>query len=106
MALGELASLIIEILCEDQQTFSRVQHAWCTVLTCCREMVEHGPWTTVPKLHGREVDHVEVDVVLAHELEELNMLWVKPPTFPLRGVVCSDTRVADRCIKLEQQPLE
>ena len=62
-------------------------------------MVEHGPWTTVPKLHGREVDHVEVDVVLAHELEKPDMLFVEPPLLPLWCIICSDTWVADRSIE-------
>ena len=67
-------------------------------------MVEHGPWTTIPKLHGREVDHVEVDVVLAHELVEADILMVKPPLLPIRRVVGSDTGVSYAGFELQSTP--
>jgi hypothetical protein len=46
-------------------------------------MVKHGPWAAIAELYGWEEDSVEVDVVLAHELEETDILVVKPPATPL-----------------------
>ena len=69
-------------------------------LTCGRKVVEHGPITTVADLDRGEVDGVEVDVVLAHELIQVNVLLVEPPLLPLLSVVRGDTDVADTCFKL------
>ena len=63
-------------------------------------MVEHGPWATVTELNGGEENGVEVDVVLAHELEQPDVLVVEPPLLPLRGVVGGDAGVSDRCVEL------
>ena len=63
-------------------------------------MVEHGPRAPVAELYRGEEDGVEVDVVLAHELEEANVVVVEPPLFPFRCVVGSDTGVSNRCIEL------
>ena len=45
--------------------------------------MEHGPWATITELNGGEVDDVEVDVVLAHELVQADVLVVEPPFLPL-----------------------
>ena len=63
-------------------------------------MVEHGPWATVTELNGGEENGVEVDVVLAHELEELDVLLVEPPAFPFRRVVGCYTWVANGRVEL------
>ena len=62
--------------------------------------MEHGPRAAVTQLDRGEVDYVEVDVVLAHELEQLDIFLIEPPAFPFRGVVGGDTRVADRRVEL------
>ena len=69
-------------------------------LTCGRKVVEHGPITTVADLDRGEVDGVEVDVVLAHELIQANVLLVEPPLLPLWSVVGCDTWVPYACIEL------
>lgn len=63
-------------------------------------MVQHGPFTAIAKLNGWEVDGVEVDVILAHELEKLDIFLIEPPLFPIFGVVGGNTRVSYRCIEL------
>ena len=69
-------------------------------LTCSRKVVEHGPITTVADLDRWEVDSVEVDVVLAHELIQVDVLVVEPPPLPFGGVISRDTRITDACVKL------
>ena len=73
-------------------------------LTCGRKVVEHGPITTVADLDRWEVDSVEVDVVLAHELVEADILMVEPPLLPIRRVVGSDTGVSYAGFKLQSTP--
>ena len=73
-------------------------------LTCGRKVVEHGPITTVADLDRWEVDSVKVDVVLAHELVEADILLVKPPLLPIRRVVGSDTGVSYAGFKLQSTP--
>ena len=63
-------------------------------------MVQHSPRTAVSELNRGEVDDVEVDVVLAHELVELDVLGVEPPLFPFRSICRRDTRVSDRSVVL------
>ena len=46
-------------------------------------MVEHGPRATITELNGGEVDNVEVDIVLAHELVQADVLVIEPPLLPL-----------------------
>ena len=70
------------------------------IRTSSRKVVKLGPWSTVTKLDRREVDDMEVDVVLAHELIQVNVLLVEPPLLPLLSVVRGDTDVADTCFKL------
>jgi len=48
---------------------------------------------------------VEGNVVLAHELVELNILGVLPPLLPLLGVSCCDRRVADGGIEPDVEDL-
>ena len=62
--------------------------------------MQHSPRAAVTKLNRGEEDRVEVDVVLAHELEELDVFWVEPPFFPLWGVVGGNTWVTNRCVEL------
>ena len=64
-------------------------------------MVKGSPWATITLLDGREVDGVEVDVVLAHELVEADIVMVKPPLLPIRRVVGSDTGVSYAGFKLQ-----
>ena len=63
-------------------------------------MVQRRPWAAVAKLNGGEVDGMEIHVVLAHELVELDVVLIEPPSLPLWCVVCCDTRVADGCVEL------
>jgi hypothetical protein len=68
--------------------------------TCGIDMMKHGPVPPVTQLHGREEDGVEVNVVLAHELEELNVLRVEPPLLPsIRKEVGGDTGIAERSVE-------
>ena len=64
-------------------------------------MVECSPVPSVTDLHRREVDCVEIHIVLAHELIEMNVLRIKPPLFPLGGEICGDAQVANRGIELQ-----
>lgn len=80
MTLRELATLIVEILRR-------------------RDMMKLCPVTTVTDLHGREVDGVEICVVLAHKLVKVDILRVEPPLFPVGGKVGGDTGVADASVE-------
>ena len=73
-------------------------------LTCGRKVVEHGPITTVADLDRGEVDSVEVDIVLAHELVEADIVMVKPPLLPIRRVVGSDTGISYAGFELQSTP--
>ena len=63
-------------------------------------MVEHGPRAAVTQLDRGEVYYVEVDVVLAHELIQVDVLVVEPPPLPFGGVISRDTRITNACVKL------
>lgn len=63
--------------------------------------MQHSPRAAVTKLDRGEEDRVEVDVVLAHELEEADLLWVEPPLPPLGRVVGGDTWVSNGCVVLQ-----
>lgn len=63
-------------------------------------MVECCPGTTIADLCRRKVDRVEVNIVLAHELVEMDILLVEPPLFPLRRIIGSDTRIPDASVEL------
>lgn len=71
------------------------------IRTGCGNMVQCRPITPVTELHGREVNRVEVDVVLAHELIQADVLLVEPPLLPLGGIVGGDACVSDRRVKLD-----
>lgn len=43
---------------------------------------------------------MEVDVILAHELVQADILLVEPPLLPLGGVVGGDAHISNRRIKL------
>ena len=64
-------------------------------------MMECSPIPSVADLHRWEVDCVEVHVVLAHELIEMDVLWIKPPLFPLGSEVCGNAKVAYRGFELQ-----
>lgn len=68
--------------------------------TCGRDMIQSRPVAPISKLYGRPVDCVEVDVVLSHELVQVDVLWVEPPLLPFRSVIGGNTRVADWSIVL------
>lgn len=65
-------------------------------------MVEHSPIATVSDLYRGEVDHVEVDVILAHELVQADVLLVEPPLLPLASVGRRDTWVSYASVELRQ----
>jgi hypothetical protein len=50
-------------------------------------MMQFRPITSIPKLNGRPINSVEIDIVFTHELEKANVLGVKPPLFPFGGIV-------------------
>ena len=94
MALRELPALVVEVLCDVAQQSTTYRKVWHDVPTCCRKMVEHSPWSAIPNLNRREVDRVEVDVVLPHELEQADVLVIEPPFLPFRCVVGCNTGVS------------
>ena len=63
-------------------------------------MVKHGPVAAVADLDAGEVDCVEVDIVLAHELEQSDIGVIKPPSFPFLSVVGGDTDISDTGLEL------
>lgn len=63
-------------------------------------MVECCPVPSITNLHRWEVDCVEIHIVLAHELIEMNVLRIKPPLLPLGREICSNADVAYRGIEL------
>ncbi len=69
-------------------------------------MVKHSPITTIAELDGRPVHSVEVDIILAHELVQVHVFGVKPPLFPVLGIVGSDTWVTNWRIELSQSSHE
>jgi hypothetical protein len=63
-------------------------------------MVECSPVPSITDLHRWEVDCVEIHIVLAHELIEMNVLRVKPPLLPLGREIGGNAEVAYRGIIL------
>ena len=57
-------------------------------------MVESSPVPSVTDLHRWEVDCVEIHVVLAHELIEIDVLGIKPPLLPLGREICGNANIA------------
>ena len=71
------------------------------MLTCGREMIERSPVPSVTDLYRWEVDCVEIHVIFAHELIEMDVLGIQPPLLPLGCEIRGNTKVAYRCVKLE-----
>ena len=69
-------------------------------LTSRRKMMQLRPVSAIANLHRRPVNCVKVDIVLAHELIEIDILGVEPPLLPFRRIVRSDTGVTNRSIEL------
>lgn len=44
---------------------------------------------------------MEIHVVFAHELIEMDVLGIQPPLLPLGCEIRSNTRIAYRCVELE-----
>lgn len=63
-------------------------------------MVELRPLAAITDLNGWPINSVEVNVILAHELVEMNILGVEPPLLPILGIVGGDTGVSNWGIKL------
>ena len=99
VTLREFTALVVQIFYGKSKPLIFHVHAW-NLQTCSRKVIKHCPWATVGEQHGREENRMEVDVVLAHELEEADVVVVEPPLFPLRRVVRSDTGISNRCIEL------
>jgi hypothetical protein len=62
--------------------------------------MQRSPWPPVSEKDTWPEHSVEIDVVFAHELEQANILMIKPPLFPLWGITCCYARVSKRRIKL------
>jgi len=72
------------------------------VLTRGREMIERSPVPSVTELYRGEIDCVEIHIVFAHELIEMDILGIKPPLPPLGCEIRCNTNVAYRCFELEK----
>lgn len=64
-------------------------------------MVECSPVPSVTYLDRWEVDCVEIHIVLAHELIEMDIPGIKPPLLPLGREICGYADVAYRGIILQ-----
>jgi hypothetical protein len=64
-------------------------------------MIECSPVPSVTDLYRWEEDCVEIHVVFAHELIEMDVLGIQPPLLPLGCEIRSNTRIAYRCVELE-----
>lgn len=84
--LGELAAFIVEVLGS-----ANVMH--------------HGPCLLGSNLRAWENHGVEGNIVFAHKLIELHVVWVLPPLFPIGGVSRSDAGVADGRVKPDVEHL-
>ena len=56
--------------------------AWVGCRTCDADALHHGPGLPSSQQGGWEDDSVEGDIVLAHELDEVHVLWILPPCLP------------------------
>ena len=63
-------------------------------------MVQGRPFSAVTNLDRREENGMEIDIVLAHELEQSDIGVIKPPSFPLLSVVGGDTDISDTVLEL------
>lgn len=66
LAFREFAPLIVEIFYDGPRWSFKIEVE--DNLTCCRYVMKCCPLSSVSEKHGREVDSMEVDVILAHEL--------------------------------------
>jgi hypothetical protein len=64
-------------------------------------MVECCPVPSITNLYGWEVDCVKVNVVLSHELVEMNVLGVEPPLPPLGCKIRGDANITYAGFKLD-----
>lgn len=62
--------------------------------------MEHGPWSAIAQKDRGEENSMEVDIILAHELEQSDVLGIEPPLLPFGCVVCGDTRVSNGRVEL------
>ena len=63
-------------------------------------MVQGCPFSTVTNLDRREENGMEIDIVLAHELEQSDIGVIKPPSFPFLSIVGGDTDISDTGLEL------
>lgn len=62
--------------------------------------MQRRPTSAIPDLYRRKEYCVEINVVLAHELVQPNVVVIEPPLFPILGIVGSDTNVTYARLKL------
>lgn len=62
--------------------------------------MQSRPFPSIADLNRGEVDGMEVDIVLAHELIEIDIFRVEPPLFPLRCIIGSDADIANAGFEL------
>ncbi len=62
-------------------------------------VMQECPWVLSSKEGWREDHCVEWDIILSHELEELNIFRILPPLLPMVGIICCDWDIPYRCIK-------
>lgn len=63
-------------------------------------MMQLRPVTAISYLDWRPINGVKVNVILAHELIEFDILRVEPPMFPLGCKIRSYTWVSNRSVEL------
>ena len=63
--------------------------------------MECGPVPSVTDLYRWEVDCVEIHVIFAHELIEMDVPGIQPPLLPFGCEIGGDARVAYWCVVLE-----
>ena len=71
------------------------------MLTCGREMIERSPIPSVTDLYRWKENCVEIHVVFAHELIEMDVLGIQPPLLPLGCEIRGNTKVTYRCVELK-----
>lgn len=68
--------------------------------TCAVHVKKFRPWTPVADENAGPQYSVEVNVVLAHELVELDIVVVEPPFAPARIERCRDAGISERSVEL------
>jgi hypothetical protein len=63
-------------------------------------MVRQGPVAAVTKFNGWEIYRMEINIIFAHELVEIDVFRFKPPLFPFWCEICCYAWVSDRRIEL------